>query len=399
MGVYDGLNRLAGWVDCRVTGAEPAAFLNGCAGERVPVLGAAAEGEYALRVRLRARDSRRAARLARRTQCTLEILSGGGTPALLRFLRRRGLAAAGLGLILLLLAWSRLFIWEIGVTGNERVDTGRILDALRECGISCGSFWPGITSDNLRSRLLTELPELAWATVNVYGSRAEVIVRERVPKPDIWYEKDPVDVVAAKTGFVTEVRTLCGTARVGPGSAVTEGETLISCHADSLWGGPRLVHATGTVRAETWYVLRAAVPLSKGVKQYTGRESSRWALLIGKQRYNFYLNSSISGGMCDRISKVWHLRLGGVFSLPVALVRETEREYAVAETPRDQNLARRELEELLLARLQAALGPEAEIRDVRCFAAVSDGLLSVKLHARCSEDIGVERPGGEQPLQ
>ena len=232
---YDLLNAAAGWTECRVSGAMPAAFLNQCAGRGVSLLSAETDGDpYTLRIRLRSRDLRRAERAARKSQCTLETLASGGAPRLGAKLLRRALAAAGLLLVFLLLAWSKLYIWEIDVTGNETVSTGRILDGLRECGVDAGSFWPGITSDNLRSELLMELPELAWATVNIHGSRAEVIVRERVPKPEIWYANTPVDVVAAKTGFVTEVRALNGTALVRPGSAVTAGETLISSAADRL---------------------------------------------------------------------------------------------------------------------------------------------------------------------
>ena len=365
--------------------------MNACAARNLPLLSCAQEERYALRVRLRTRDLKKAGRIALWTQCALEPLIAGGASEMARKLRRRALAVLGLLLVLALLAWSKLYIWEIDVTGNETVPAGRILDGLRECGVGVGTFWPGITSDNLRSELLIELPELAWATVNIYGSRAEVIVRERVPKPEIWRADTPVDVVAKKTGFVTEVRTLGGTARVRPGSAVTEGELLISGAVESAWGGPRRVHATGVVRAETYYELSAAAPLTALEKRETGEEAAVWSLTVGKNRWIFLGNSSIFGESCGTIAKTWAFG-GKAFSLPVSLTRETARALTLAEVPRDGNLARRELEEALHTRLLSELGADAVVESERYSAAAVNGLLIVTLRARCSEDIGAEVP-------
>ena len=392
MRAYDILNRLSGWSDCRVSGTLPAAFLNRCTSRGVALLAAVPEGEYSYRVRLRTRDMKRAGRCAAEAQCTLEPLSSGGAPSLALKLRRRALLALGLLLAFFLLAWSKLYIWEISVTGNETVSAGKILDALRECGIGTGTFWPDMTSDNVRSELLVKLPELAWATVNIYGSRAEVIVRERVPKPEIWNANTPTDLVAAKSGFVTEVRALNGTALVKAGSAVIAGEPLISAKMDSAFSGERYVHATGTVTAETYYELSAAAPLTAAEKVYTGETKTRLALVIGNSRWNFYGNSSISPAACDKITEESTLSLGAIFSFPVSLVRETERYYTLEETRRDLNIAARELEAALHERLLNSLGEGGVIESESYSASSSGGLLTVCLRARCSENIAIEQP-------
>ena len=85
-----------------------------------------------------------------------------------------------------------------------------------------------------------------------------------------------------------------------------------------------------------------------------------------------------------------------MFRLPVRLIRETETEYALAEVPRDRNLARRELETELHARLLAELAPGAEIESERYSAAVADGKIVVTLRARCSENIAIEVPAQQQ---
>lgn len=390
MELFERMNALAGWTACRVSGAMPAAFLNQCAGKGISPLSVQAEGDFALLVRLHNRDVKKAVRLARKTQCSLEVCYTGGAPSFWRTLRRRGLAFVGLLGIFCLLAWSKLYIWDITVTGNETVSTGRILDALRECGVAPGSFWPGFTSDNLRSQLLIELPELSWATVNIYGSRAEVIVRERIPKPTIWRDSDNVDIIAGKTGYITRVLALNGTALVRSGSAVMAGETLIAGWADSAYGGRRVVHAVGDVRAETYYELTAQIPLTVKEKIYTGEKASRYALIVGKNRYNFYRNSSISDGVCDRITEEWNFHVGEFFSLPISLVRTQSLTYTLAEQTRDQNMASRLLESALTQRLRQTIGDEGEMISQFFTASVGQGRITVCLRAKCVEQIGVE---------
>ena len=65
-----------------------------------------------------------------------------------------------------------------------------------------GCFWPGLETDLLRSRLLLELPELSWITVNVRGSRALVQVQERQEKPELAADGAPADLVAARDGLI-----------------------------------------------------------------------------------------------------------------------------------------------------------------------------------------------------
>ena len=391
-GPYGWLNRAEGRAECTVRGAMPAVFLSRCGGAGIPILGAEARSEDTLIVILRLRDLERAQQLAPRCQCELTVLHRRGGRMLWRRLLRRGVPALCLLLFLCLLAWSKLFIWELEVTGNETVSTARILNALADCGIRPGTFWPGYTSDNLRSELLVKLPELGWAAVNIHGSRAEVIVRERIPKPELYDADAAVDLVSDRAGFVTQVRALNGTALVKPGSAVLPGETLIAGTADSAFSGKRDTHAVGSVTAETYFELTASVPASEYVRESSGRQRSRWALEIGTKRINFYRNSSICGNECDKIRTVWQCRAEGLFSLPLALVRETFSEYSLTAQPRDANLARRELEQQLHARLLSSLSDGDTVESESYSCCLRGGSIEVCLRARCSQEISMEKP-------
>ena len=57
-----------------------------------------------------------------------------------------------------------------------------ILRALEQNGVGIGTFSFSLDPEGLRNRVLLEIPELSWLTVNVSGCRATVQVRERVKK-------------------------------------------------------------------------------------------------------------------------------------------------------------------------------------------------------------------------
>ena len=89
--------------------------------------------------------------------------------------------------------------------------------------------------------MILRLPQLRWLTVNVRGSCAEVIVREKDPLPDITPDDTPVSIYAAATGVILHMDVYAGEARVAPGAAVEPGDVLVSGAVYDLGGGVRPV--------------------------------------------------------------------------------------------------------------------------------------------------------------
>ena len=389
-GPYGLLSRAEGMAECELTGAEPAVFLNRCAGAGIPLAAVSGE-EGGLRLSLPLRELKRAENLALRSQCELKPVRRRGGALLLRRMRLRLTLLICLALNVCVLLGSRLFLWEMTVSGNENVSSARILNALADCGVGPGSFWPAFNGEALRSELLEKLPELSWAAVNVHGSRAEVIVRERIPKPPIYDARIPTDLVALRPGFVREVRALNGTALVKPGSAVAPGETLIAGRAESAFSGGRALHAAGSVSAETYRELSAVTPASEALRQETGKTFTRWALEIGTKRINFYRNSSICGENCVKIRSVWQCRAKRLFTLPVALVRERYAEYGLSSVPRDAKPACESMERQLREALTDSLSPDASVEQTRISRTADGARITVCLRAVCTENIAVEQ--------
>ena len=75
------------------------------------------------------------------------------------------------------------FVLVVEVTGNETVPTPVILSQLRRAGVRPGAYGPAIREMEAANDALRGLPELSYLAVNIYGTRAQVVVHEAEEKP------------------------------------------------------------------------------------------------------------------------------------------------------------------------------------------------------------------------
>ena len=380
-------NLLKGEVTARVESGFPERVLNLCGEYGLAFWDLRWESAVAFTFTLARRDWKRLRRLTARLDCELTPVGWRGAPFFLGRLRYRVGLWATLGLCSLLLLAGSFFIWDIDIEGNETVPDREILRALEKHGVAFGTFGYGVNSFQLRNDLLLELPELSYIAINVRGSRAYVQVRERVEAPEIIDRRQPGNTVAVKDALVTAIEPWNGEKMVLPGTMVHEGQLLISGVVDSGYGGSRQVAGMGKVYGRTWYTLRCRVPLTVAEKVYTGEETVRRAVLMGKKRVNLYIGSSISGETCDKIIGWDQWELPGGLVLPVSVATETLREYTLTETRRSREEAET-LGTLVLERQLEALLGEGELLSRQVNSQVEGDTLLVTLSAECREQIG-----------
>lgn len=382
---------LRGSVRAEVSGAAPQRLLNAMSEADMPFWDAVPQDAFTIRLGLYSRDLRDAKALATRCQCELKLLRESGAPVVKRRLRRRVALLVTAVSCFALLAASSLFAWDIRVEGNEQVSTGEILRALAGCGVEPGAFWPGWSSDEIRNSVILDIPELAWLGVSVDSSRAVIRVRERTEAPELVNSEGMGSVTARTTGIIDSMRVYQGAPLVAVGDAVVVGETLVSGEMPSEVGDTRYVRASAEIRARTWYEMSASAPL-----EYSGLEQSdcrtRWALVIGDKRINFYLGSSQTPAGCGKIITEYPLAWEGVFTLPVTLVREQTLEYDSAAAAEDEEELSGRLEAVLRSTLERELSGRGEILDAQFTSSASDGRLVVTMRAECMEDIAEFTP-------
>ena len=378
--------KVRGTVRFELCGACPESVLNACAMQALELMDLESLDACTLRVTVFENRAEEFRALARRCMCETEKLSQSGGSKSRRLVKRRMLLLIFALLTAGLLLFSSLFIWDIQVVGCQKLTQARVLRALSGCGVEQGSFRFGLNSDLVRSRVLVELPEIAWMTVNVRGSRATVLILEREEKPEIVTEADAADLVAAKTGVIARMSVLSGKPLVRPGQAVVEGELLVSGTMDSITALPRQVRAAGSVTAETWTELSAVRPAVESHKTGQTKKIFRFALKFGEKRINLYFSGRNELDECDKIIYEYKIGIEGLFLLPVSIIKE---ELSFYETEARPSAAGAEMEAALRDYLTETV--DGEVLSADFSLSDSGELLCVTMHAHCLENIAETR--------
>ncbi len=375
------LRLLRGEQRVRLSGGEKERFLNACAEAGVALWAIDCEPD-AVTATLSEDDLPRARKIAVLTNTELEALALRGGSRSLGLLRRR----AALGLIAafcaLALCVSSLFIWDFEVVGNEKLSRTTILHALAACGVREGCFWPASDAEAIRSGMLLRLPELAWMSLNVRGSRATVAVLERREKPELYAESRAADLIAARGGVIADYSVLNGKTLVSRGETVEEGRTLVSGEMESLSGEVRKVRALGRVTADTWVERTVVLCPAARRKEPEDGYLLILALRAGKVRVNLFGGGRKELDECDKIVKEYTAGIKGLFSFPLHLIAEVYRPYAPLGEYRADAVRYRE-------RAFDALADEIDGEIISCDFSEEDGTLRFRAH--CRENIAREK--------
>ncbi|WP_295631997.1 sporulation protein YqfD [uncultured Intestinimonas sp.] len=393
------INFLRGSVLFTVTGAFPERFLNLCAQAGVGFWDLEWLDPHTLRLRVSRRDARRVGPLAEKVLCEARARRHLGFPYFLAGFRKRYALLLGLALSLAAVCLLSRFVLTIEVSGNKTVSTAAILTELSRQGVRVGAYGPGLDVRRISQESLLRLDGLAWMSINLHGTRAEVLVREKLPEPEVRDESTPANVVAQADGVILDLEVLDGQAAFREGEAVLRGEVVISGTMDlrepeysAVDAGQRLVHARGNVWARTYRTLTAQIPLEAQVKRYTGEEEIQWSLLALGRTVNFFGKGGVFSEGYDKIVETHPLTLPGGRVMPLALRRTEYRAYVTEPAALNAGAARSMLEERLLERLDALIGEDGEVLDTVFTVREEDGMLAVTLRAECREQIGREVP-------
>lgn len=393
------INFLRGSVLFTVTGAFPERFLNLCAQAGVGFWDLEWLDPHTLRLRVSRRDARRVGPLAEKVLCEARARRHLGFPYFLAGFRKRYALLLGLALSLAAVCLLSRFVLTIEVSGNETVSTAAILTELSRQGVRVGAYGPGLDVRRISQESLLRLDGLAWMSINLHGTRAEVLVREKLPEPEVRDESTPANVVAQADGVILDLEVLDGQAVFREGEAVLRGEVVISGTMDlrepeysAVDAGQRLVHARGNVWARTYRTLTAQIPLEAQVKRYTGEKETQWSLLVLGRTVNFFGRGGVFSEGYDKIVETHPLTLPGGRVMPLALRRTEYRAYVTEPAALNAGAARSMLEERLLERLDALIGEDGEVLDTVFTVREEDGMLAVTLRAECREQIGREVP-------
>ncbi len=377
---------LAGTVTLKITGACPEDCLTCLALQNIRFRQFRKIDELTICLTVSDLDISRVRKCAKKTMCNVETMDVSGVIPLVRAMGIRVIYPVVLLGILLFVFWIQTHILFFSVSGNEFVPTEKILWALENNGIQFGTAEDEIDLNTVKNQILAELPELGWITVNTEGGMAEVIVRERAEKPVISKSSVPANIVAKKSGLITDFEVTGGTAQVQKGSIVKEGDLLIS-GVTNLDKTLLLTRAEGEIYARTWNRVHAVFADNVMQKVYTGREKIFYSITFGKKTLNFYKTSGISYRNYDKIMESTVLALPGGYEFPITITKTVVREYILQPVEMEENEKKAQLEAAVVNQMRSELTAGSVLNQSFLFHQ-KEGGLSLNGIIECQEEIG-----------
>lgn len=329
------------------------------------------------------------ATLAKRRGEKIRIVGRQGLFWKIASLRNRPVLTVGLAILTALTLVLPSRVLTVEVEGNTSIPDNQIIEAAARCGIGFGASRREIRSERVKNALLEAIPELSWAGVNTYGSRAVISVRQR-QQPEL-EETGPAvsNIVAERDGVILSCQTQQGTAQCTPGQAVQTGDVLISGYTD-CGICTTATRAVGEVMAVTSREMTAITPANCLKRTGTDREKVTYSLIVGKNRINLYKSSGISPAGCGRMVAEYILTLPGGFPLPLKLVRETVTTCTQEPSDVDKDAARMLLSGFAADYLKQQMIAGTVTKAMETVMA-DDGLWILTGNYACTEMIGRER--------
>lgn len=379
---------LLGYRTLGTDAAHAAALLNLCLEQSAGYSGFAALPDGGVRFSCTLPTAHRLCRLGGARGIPVTVLRSGGLPMQLWARRRRAGLMLGTLCALALMVLSGRYVWDVRVTGNREMTAAEVKQELAECGFGVGSYLPDFSAGELENRVLLRSDRLAWISVNISGTVAEVQVVERVARPQEEPAK-PANLVAARDGQIELIELFRGDCVVSIGQAVRAGELLVSGIYDSQTVGFRYTRAAGRILARTEHSYRIEIPLSYIEKRYTGSAQGDICLNFFQNSLKIYKSTGNDRGPCDIIETVNSLAGFGLHNLPFSVTSQTLRYYEEVPARRTPEAAL-ELAYEQLARELGGLSDDTQLlrKDIR--TTLTDDALILDCTVLCIENIAVQ---------
>lgn len=267
------LRYLRGYVRFAVSGRFPERFINIALRNGVRLWGVESNGD-SLSACMYCRDYLHIRRYARSSGVRLHIRERKGLPTTVRrYSDRAGIVIGAVAFMLTVFIMS-LFIWSIDIVGLDTVSESEMRAMLRENGLYVGAFKPSVDYESVSRAIMLDDMRVGWMAINVTGSYASVELKEESPSPEV-VDTAPCNVKAKRDGRILRIEAKNGTITQKEGSGIVGGELVISGVMEDQKGGVRLVHAEGSVIAETHYHTEFSIPGAVAVYSPTGEVKQR----------------------------------------------------------------------------------------------------------------------------
>lgn len=340
---------IRGYVRISVEGSFPERLINLLTNENIAMWDIV-KTEGKLFVTIRAYEFLRLKNICERADCRAKIIEKKGLLFALKKGRKRQALFIFAALFACAILYSSTILWSIDIVGDDFTQSNMLFNVLEREGLKTGMPLKSIDPEKIENRVIMACDDIAWITINLHGTRAEVKAVPRKEAPKVIDKDAPCNLVSVCDGVLEHIEVYEGTAEVKEGEAFTEGQLLVSGIFESKTQGIYYTHASATVLARTWLSVEKELPDFEYIKDYSGRKITKNALLILGRRINLFFDSGIPYENYDKIIIEKEMHALGL-KIPARLLSLEASEYTLKKEPLSEETAKLKLRTMCDAEL------------------------------------------------
>ena len=384
------LNYAKGILQISVTGSYLERFFNLCSTNNIKIWNINRIDFSEIHLSISVSDYKKLKKIIDKSKCSVNILTKFGLPfTFLKFKKRYALILGCLICIVMQYALTN-YLFAINITGTE--NTALVYDALAENGIKIGQKISDIEEKFAQNSIIKQNEEFLWMSINIKGNMATVEVLERSPLPEIVAKDIPCDIIAEKTGLIDSIDVLSGEKMVDVGHTFLAGDILVSSEPKSFPQlediSPRYVHSIANIKATIWYDLTRVLSNEINVKQYTGKETTKYSVVFGEKEINLYKSTRNPYPFYDKIIDTKKLTLSPSVTIPIYIKTETYIEY----TPLKSEISSETGYDLIESNLMLNINDhiDGDIINTQIATSADNNTICVKIALQTLENIGIK---------
>lgn len=386
-------NYLRGYVIIEVRGASAVRFLNIASRNGIYIWDVCEAPGSTIRMKVSVKAFWGLRAYSRKAGCKLRIVGRMGFPFVAnRYRSRRFLVLGALGFVTVLYALS-LFVWQVEIIGANRLSPADISQTLSEAGLSPGVLRMRVPARELERMLLSQFDDIAWAGIQLRGTRAIISLTETLPRQVLVERNSPSNIIASHDALIVSMVTLAGTPIARVDDVVRQGDILVSAEVvirdDETGRLVHYVHSDAQILGKRYYNINFNIPYEYIVHNYTGNERRSYDIII--LGHSFTPPLPPHGFALYTLTTSLHtLALSPDHPLPITLATHTYRELIEAHHQRDTDQAKHLAEILINSHIITKLDINADIVDRQThFLEYSPSELWVRTVITTIEDIGL----------
>lgn len=378
-------NYCKGYSEIQVEGYFVERFVNLCLIRNIKIWDIEKITEGTIKLKIDEKDFKQIDELLKITYSKMKIIKKEGIPKIKRLYKKRyGFILISIVSYIAISIFS-LFIWNIEIVGNKKIETAEIYELLENEGLRIGQLKEKVDYKTLKSNIYINRDDILWIGINSKGVKVTVEILERIEVE----EKDntPCNIIADKDGIIEKISVRKGMKKVNVGDSVCKGDVLVSGIMESEHSNSVMVTADADIKIKTWYTDKIAIPYEKTTLTMSGNNEKKYKIKFGNYGINL-TNNSTNFEKYDTINTVKKLRLFGSVELPIELLTTEYQELVTSNIKYTKEQAEAIAKEEVFKSILKTIPKESDVINSEYKIFQGDNEIIVRVVVECMENIG-----------